>query len=61
MVVLALAVSPMLFRKRSGGGRLRRELVVPFGSTGYVIEYEIAGPELVAVLALRHQREQDLH
>jgi plasmid stabilization system protein ParE len=59
--VLALAVSPMLFRKRSGGGPLRRELVVPFGSAGYVIEYEVAGPDLVVVLAIRHQREQDLH
>ena len=59
--VLSLAVSPMLFRKRRGGGPLRRELVVPFGSTGYFIEYEVAGTELVVVLAVRHQREQDLH
>jgi plasmid stabilization system protein ParE len=54
-------MSPMLFRKRRSGGPLRRELVMPFGSTGYVIEYEIAGPDLVVVLAVRHQREQDLH
>lgn len=58
---LALAVTPMLFRRRHGGGPLRREVVVPFGATGYVIEYEVAGPELVVVLAIRHQREQDLH
>jgi plasmid stabilization system protein ParE len=59
----ALATTPFIFRKveNEGGGSLRRELVVPFGSSGYVVQYEIAGPELVVVLAVRHQREEDYH
>lgn len=58
----ALASTPFLFRKVPGPGRaLRRELVVPFGAAGYVLQYEIAGPELVVVLAIRHQREEDRH
>ncbi|MBK1615311.1 plasmid stabilization protein [Rubrivivax gelatinosus] len=58
----ALASTPFLFRKVAGPGRaLRRELVVPFGAAGYVLQYEIAGPELVVVLAVRHQREEDRH
>jgi plasmid stabilization system protein ParE len=58
----SLATTPFIFRKvESGGGALRRELIVPFGSSGYVVQYEIAGPELVVVLAVRHQREEDYH
>ncbi|MBI5721488.1 MAG: type II toxin-antitoxin system RelE/ParE family toxin [Burkholderiales bacterium] len=56
------ATTPFIFRKvESGGGSLRRELIVPRGSSGYVVQYEIAGPELVVVLAVRHQREEDYH
>lgn len=57
----ALALSPLLFPRSRRRGALRRELVVPFGASGYVIEYEIAGPTLVVVLAVRHHREQDYH
>lgn len=60
--LLALAATPLLFRKAGVNRKpLRRELVVPFGSAGYIVEYEVAGPELVVVLAVRHQREEDLH
>jgi plasmid stabilization system protein ParE len=56
----ALCITPFLFRKeeatRSG---LRRELVIPFGASGYVVKYEIASPNLVVVLAVRHQHEGD--
>ena len=58
----SLATTPFIFRKiASVEGSLRRELIVPFGSSGYVVQYEIAGPELVVVLAVRHQREEDYH
>jgi plasmid stabilization system protein ParE len=58
----ALASTPFIFRKvESSASSLRRELIVPFGSSGYVVQYEIAGPELVVGLAVRHQREQDYH
>jgi plasmid stabilization system protein ParE len=58
----SLAKTPFLFRKVAGSrSTLRRELVIPFGSSGYVLKYEIASPQLVAVLAVRHQREADYH
>ena len=53
-----LSVTPFSFRK-TGRSSTRRELIIPFGSTGYVALYEIAGPSRVVVLAVRHQREQD--
>ena len=40
----SLARSPLLYRRAPSGGQLRRQLVVPFGAQGYVLEYEIAGP-----------------
>lgn len=55
-----LAHTPFIFRKTEGSS-LRRELLVPFGASGYVVLYEIAGPALVVVLAVRHQREEDYH
>lgn len=58
----SLAKTPFLFRK-DGQSRtgLRRELIVPFGASGYVLKYEIASPQLVLVLAVRHQHEADYH
>lgn len=56
----ALSLTPFMFRKcDSSRSELRRELVVPFGASGYVVKYEIASPELVVVLAVRHQHEGD--
>ena len=58
----ALANTPFLFRRAAGSrSALRRELVVPFGASGYVLKYEIASPQLVVVLAVRHQHEADYH
>ena len=55
-----LARSPYSFRK-AGSSSTRRELIIPFGSTGYVALYEIASTTLVVILAVRHQREEDYH
>jgi plasmid stabilization system protein ParE len=55
-----LASTPFSFRK-SGRSSMRRELIIPFGATGYVALYEIASPSSVVVLAVRHQREEDYH
>ncbi len=55
-----LATTPYSFRK-AGNGPTRRELIIPFGATGYVALSEIAGPTSVVVLAVRHQREEDYH
>jgi plasmid stabilization system protein ParE len=38
-----------------------RELVIPFGHTGYVALFEIESDTTVTLLALRHQREDDYH
>lgn len=38
-----------------------RELVIPFGSAGYVALFEIISDQEVAVSAIRHQREDDYH
>lgn len=56
-----LARTPFSFRK-AAHSPLWRELIIPFGSTGYVALYEIrpAG-QLVIVHAVRHQREEDYH
>lgn len=55
-----LAVTPWSFRK-AGRRATLRELIIPFGATGYVALYEIVSPTLVVVLAVRHQREEDYH
>jgi plasmid stabilization system protein ParE len=55
-----LAATPYSFRK-AGKSPTRRELIIPFGATGYVALYEIASPSSVVVLAVRHQLEDDYH
>ena len=55
-----LASTPYSFRK-SGRSSMRRELIIPFGATGYVALYEIVSASMVLVLAVRHQREEDYH
>lgn len=57
--IRGLACSPFSYRKVSGGDPFLRELVIPFGSTGYVAMFEIESDEVVTVLAMRHQREDD--
>jgi len=56
-----LSQTPFIYRKAAGANSLRRELIIPFGTTGYVALYEIAQPSKVVVLAVRHQREEDYH
>ena len=53
-----LATTPFSFRKASRNPA-QRELIIPFGSTGYVALYEIVSMSKVVVLAVRHQREED--
>lgn len=56
-----LQFSPFSCRKVVRGNPFLRELVIPFGSAGYVALYEIEGRQIVTVLAVRHQREDDYH
>ena len=55
-----LAITPFSFRK-AAQNPVQRELIIPFGATGYVALYEIVGSSKVVVLAVRHQREEDYH
>ena len=52
---------PFAARKASEGTPFIRELVIPFGSSGYVALYEIEDATQVTILAIRHQREDDYH
>ncbi len=56
-----LQFSPFSCRKVVRGNPFLRELVIPFGSAGYVALFEIEGKGTVTVLAVRHQREEDYH
>lgn len=49
---------PFTCRKAADSPFLR-ELVIPFGATGYVALFEILDASTVAVAAIRHQREDD--
>lgn len=55
-----LETSPFACRK-AGSSPFLRELVVPFGRTGYVALFEIVDQETVVIGAVRHQREDDYH
>ena len=56
-----LSFSPFSCRKALRANPLLRELVIPFGSAGYVALFEIDARDTVTVLAVRHQREDDYH
>ncbi|MBB3608713.1 type II toxin-antitoxin system RelE/ParE family toxin [Rhizobium sp. BK602] len=56
-----LADFPFSCRKASSDNAFLRELVIPFGSSGYVALFEIEDSETVTILAIRHQREEDYH
>ena len=55
-----LSTTPYSYRK-VGQRPTLREIIVPFGSTGYVLRFDIHTPELVLVIGARHQREEDFH
>ena len=47
--------------RKAGQSPFLRELVIPFGHTGYVALFEIVDNKTVAIGAIRHQREDDYH
>jgi len=55
-----LKSSPFTCRK-AGQSPFLRELVIPFGRSGYVALFEIEDASNVVVVAVRHQREDDYH
>ena len=58
--VESLRRSPFIYRKADEDPFLR-ELLIPFGSSGYVALFEIEDAVTVTVLAVRHQLEDDYH
>jgi len=58
--VAFLTSSPFACRK-VGSSSFIRELIIPFGHTGYVALFEIVDSNTVIIGAIRHQREDDYH
>jgi plasmid stabilization system protein ParE len=57
-----LAYSPFSCRKALLQTNPRwREILIPFGHSGYVALFEIEDDRTVTVTAMRHQREEDYH
>ena len=52
---------PFTCRKATPETPLLREMIIPFGSKGYVVLFEIEDNETVTILAVRHQQEEDYH
>jgi plasmid stabilization system protein ParE len=59
----AMRQHPYICRKAADGmlGRYWRELIVDFGSSGYLVLFEITGEETLTIMAVKHQRESDYH
>lgn len=55
-----LKTSPFTCRK-AGQSPFLRELIIPFGRSGYVALFEIEGAADVVITAVRHQLEDDYH
>jgi len=52
---------PFTCRKADADTPFLRELLFPFGSSGYVALFEIEDANTVTILAVRHQRDEDYH
>ncbi len=58
--VASLRRSPFIYRK-AGSSPFLRELLIPFGGSGYVALFEIQDAATVMIVAVRHQLEDDYH
>ncbi len=58
--IATLRSSPFTCRK-SGRSPFLRELIIPFGRSGYVALFEIEDEAQVSIVAIRHQLEDDYH
>lgn len=56
---IVLEQFPFSCRTADAGDSFIRELVIPFGSSGYVALFEIESESTVTVLAVRRQLEED--
>jgi plasmid stabilization system protein ParE len=55
-----LKTNPYTCRK-AGEYTFERELIIPFGGSGFVALFEVISENEVAVMAVRHQTEEDYH
>ena len=53
-----LSTTPYSYR-RVGARPTLRVLIIPFGTTGHILRFDIRSPELVLVIGARQQREED--
>ena len=58
--VESLSRSPFIYRK-AGPDPFLREMLIPFGRSGYVALFEVEDASTVTILAVRHQLEDDYH
>ena len=58
--IATLQSSPFTCRK-AGDSPFLRELIIPFGRSGCVALFEIENDSTVALIAVRHQLEDDYH
>lgn len=56
-----LAFFPYNCRKVMTNNPYLREVIIPFGRSGFVALFEIEPEYIVTILAVRHQREEDYH
>jgi plasmid stabilization system protein ParE len=59
--IATLRASPFTCRKTQSNLPFLRELIVPFGRSGYVALFEIDNSDTVTILAVRHQLEDDYY
>lgn len=59
--IAVLTDMPYVGRVTDKDHPLMRELIIAFGSSGYIALYEIETESVVTVLAFRHQRERDYY
>lgn len=56
-----LSIFPYNSKKVNTFNPYLRDIIIPFGSSGYIARFEIEPNEMISVLAVRHQRENDFH
>ena len=59
--IRGLELSPFSYRKATPDNPFLRELIIPFGASGYVALFEVDNDQTVTILAVRHQLEDDYH
>lgn len=52
---------PFSCRKAQEDDPFLRELLIPFGSSGYIVLFRVDDGGTVIIAAVRHQREEDYH